>query len=1830
MKKRISLVLFLLLTVIMVFTFVACNQQTNKGLPDDLGGSGDNGSGSSSSQTMSLKFEFPIAPSSIFSSIFVEEFELGTYVKCYVVYSDAKSGATLREEPIGGVQESMVDEADRAKLKTVGHHNIHVTVEHNGKELKGSFDLHLKDKSGAVSLVSYTFDLRDNGDSGKVATAYFGTTAGTSASVNVEKGAVIQSWNEFVNAFQMSMNGKALSEVVDGDGNTLSAESDKFPYTISGDTTFTTKWTDNVVFVTYDLNFPKEADVQTGAVDPRTYFEEGGEFYGKLSVERRIGFALQPEREKLDVLNGYYFAGWFNSENDTLFDFNAYIGLNDVNLKARWVAASYSFTLYTMGGEFFPNLTSSVDDKGQTITLDNAKELGYTVIESTSRFGFSDGKLNRVTFTGFNYGLNYDDYVAEVTISSTGKKVVLKFSDIYKPSKDANVFFKGDSTSPYLMLDDYLYSDYQCVTRLETENKVSTEQPVAYLRWHFDAPENDKDEYLRRISDWYTKLLFKDGISVKADGSLRIDKINDYSVHELIIPATLIFGGKERAVTEIGYNSCSSSNALTKIDMSGATNLTTIGASAFAHDTKLTDVIFPSEGNNNITEVGSNAFADTKYERDFTYASHGAQFIVINKMIYKYVGGDTDVIDLSDPENYYVMGNSPFMTPDERAAFNAQLAVVDTIVSGAFADCTSLVEFSLPVGIKEIKNDAFSGLSDFVILNVPNGSKLTSVGESAFDGSGIMTTPAESNLYNPTYDAILIGNIYYRQLNTSANAVTVPEKYTVGTGEEAVDFEINYIAANAFEGCRALSEINFEKVDNILGIGKDAFLDTKFIEEQKDAFTVVNGIMSAYFTTNATGADVVVPSNVEVISTNAFNTYARYFATLQINSSVKLIEDYAFIGAHSLRSVIFTDVVVGDGKLEGAPSIDVNTFANSSGKMFSATLFFNVNVIDYFAELASGAKSTEDEITLKWLNLYTMYPDSFQDEGISKVEVDSNVISNVLLKINTGKDDNAFTDKYGKNLIENALKITRKTGVNSTASLGWEENDMSFVHVKGNEYALKFKYNGDDTVCEDYIITVYNAIEKSSNADKNLKFYSSTIYSEEVSQSKVVSANGLLKSNSKYWFEGIGGQVLNQRYPTFYTSYAGEQIKFVYIDVEGNEQSINVDTPNDFNTRQVGSAKETTLTVNFHGVGTYRFKLTYTVVLAKYVEMMQTEAIVIPVNGTAESYLRDHTVRLIKQDNLFDDRMITADRFTFVSVDDVAIDSVSDVVTSVLGMHKLEIQYSQSDSNGILKLVLYYTVVSEADSNSFEYAIVNDRQRTARITRWKGDANPITVVVPDTCIIDGKEYTIVRIGDITGNVTETARGVFENFRTLTAVYLPETIESIGVNTFAGCTLLSGVYTASKTDAEEIDIPGIEYNAENGTGYFEAVGREFTEIIDGVEWRIQPAVLKSLAIDGLVLGDTLVIGSDYVSSTESNLKFRIIGLANGVKIDAESGAIDVYLPDTIYQRVNIVDKNGVSITPIFVSSESEYLFKTIDRVPDKLAIISTGAFKNCISLRHLDFSGATELTRIGTMAFAGSGLVSIDFSKNTKLTQIESQTFQNSNKLESIKLPVYINAIGESAFDGCELLASVTGYDVYLKTISAKAFNRCLSLTRFELFSGITSIGTDAFASCGALTVYSHVTKAAAAGWGSSWASSCPIIWNCDRNDATEDGFVYAIINGIRYKLNVAEQTATVAGQPYSASGDIVILASVTYTVQVDGALVSRQFTVTTIGAYAFSGNTKITSVTVTSSLTTIEEHAFDGCSSLSSFTFDGGNRLEVVSFSAFEGCTALEDVPRPQ
>jgi hypothetical protein len=84
------------------------------------------------------------------------------------------------------------------------------------------------------------------------------------------------------------------------------------------------------------------------------------------------------------------------------------------------------------------------------------------------------------------------------------------------------------------------------------------------------------------------------------------------------------------------------------------------------------------------------------------------------------------------------------------------------------------------------------------------------------------------------------------------------------------------------------------------------------------------------------------------------------------------------------------------------------------------------------------------------------------------------------------------------------------------------------------------------------------------------------------------------------------------------------------------------------------------------------------------------------------------------------------------------------------------------------------------------------------------------------------------------------------------------------------------------------------------------------------------------------------------------------------------------------------------------------------------------------------------------------------------------------------------------------------------------------------------------------------------------------------------------------------------------SGDVVIPATFTYK--------GVKYTVTEICMNAFSGNTKVTSVTIPSTVQTIGVGAFNGCTKLKSVTISKKAELSSIGRYAFSDCTALKEI----
>lgn len=203
-----------------------------------------------------------------------------------------------------------------------------------------------------------------------------------------------------------------------------------------------------------------------------------------------------------------------------------------------------------------------------------------------------------------------------------------------------------------------------------------------------------------------------------------------------------------------------------------------------------------------------------------------------------------------------------------------------------------------------------------------------------------------------------------------------------------------------------------------------------------------------------------------------------------------------------------------------------------------------------------------------------------------------------------------------------------------------------------------------------------------------------------------------------------------------------------------------------------------------------------------------------------------------------------------------------------------------------------------------------------------------------------------------------------------------------------------------------------------------------------------------------------------------------------------------------------------------------------------------------------------------------------------VTSISNSAFGNYGLLMSVTIPSGVKSIGEGAFGNCRSLASITIPNGVIN-IGGYAFEWCTGLASVTIPSSVINIGESAFIVFNTLTIYCEA-KSKPDGWHNEWCwlseydyFSRAIVWNCRYNDKDDNGYAYAVIDGIRYALKDGE--AIVIKQPSNIT-IANIPAKVTYR--------SNLYSVTSIVDYAFDECVNLTSVTIPNSVMSIGNYVF--------------------------------------
>ncbi len=461
---------------------------------------------------------------------------------------------------------------------------------------------------------------------------------------------------------------------------------------------------------------------------------------------------------------------------------------------------------------------------------------------------------------------------------------------------------------------------------------------------------------------------------------------------------------------------------------------------------------------------------------------------------------------------------------------------------------------------------------------------------------------------------------------------------------------------------------------------------------------------------------------------------------------------------------------------------------------------------------------------------------------------------------------------------------------------------------------------------------------------------------------------------------------------------------------------------------------------------------------------------------------------------------------------------------------------------------------------------------------------------------DGLGYTVIGIGDCVDTnivipstydgkpVTSIGDRAFFICRNLTSIEIPNSVTSIGNYAFYYCNSLTS-----------IEIPNSVTSIGN-YAFRDCYSLTCIEIPNSVT-----------SIGDYAFGYCTNLTSIEIPSSVTNIGssvfyccFKLVEVINrSPYIIVEKGSEENgYLG---YYALNVVNGDNSYVS---ILNTNENGFITYNDGNDIVLLAYAG--------KETELEIPNSITSIGDYAFALCyRLTSIEIPNS--VTNIGDSAFYWCDSLTNVTIGNSVTSIGYEAFHNCDSLTTVTiGNSV--TSIGSRAFYDCNSLTNVTIGNSVTSIGDWAFGNCNSLTIYCEATTKPN-GWSSDWnidlnRSNCPVVWNCNNNNVATDGYIYALIDGLRYGIKNGE--ATVVEQPKN-----ITTANIPSSITFNGTI----YNVTSIGDFAFYDCYNLTSIEIPNRVKSISDFAFYDCGSLTSITVDSSN----TAYKSIDGVLYSKD-----
>lgn len=1157
-----------------------------------------------------------------------------------------------------------------------------------------------------------------------------------------------------------------------------------------------------------------------------------------------------------------------------------------------------------------------------------------------------------------------------------------------------------------------------------------------------------------------------------------------------------------------------------------------VGSRAFI-DSGLREVRYGQNGSernkSSIISVGTEAFAGTAwYQQEsvilgklylkFNNVGASSNFTLADELITSiessaFENARLSIIDLSAAKN--LTSIKAFAFKDSSVTSVVLAKSVTEIGRGAFMGCTALRTADLSeTKITALSKDLFNGAKE--LLNVSLSSSVSSFGENAFNECAKLAN-------------IAAGGLTDLEVLADAGASGSDIKFVSGL-EQTAWYNPKQAEVDTFVSLGSVL------VKFILGSERDLTGITSLSVAIPEGITTI--INRAFYNTNFV-TEIVVPDSVTKIGGHAFED-CKDLVTVKLGKSVTEIGDSAFQDCEKLQNVVLPDSLKTIGDLAFKGTAITTEVTDEKGMRISDDGF---TIPDSVTHIGARAFAGIKTMTIINIGNQTFGADGTLNEsgvGSSLVELGERAFDmgdgSRLYKINwnfitsklTEDDDDtvigkfgAYIKSYGKNVFGSANPIRFYVSeedydyINSTefaeSSIWTETFNWNFntygtyprVQFDSNGYALspintEYLKDGDiDVPVHDssagntytfmgwYKDEAGNTpVEYPMNIYEDITLYAKWYVNEvTVTDSVVIGEDGarLTYNGTRNVITGVNSATIKSVTTDSDTLY----IPSVIISGRGsaaisyNVAGIDLGEPNT-------TVREIILTnaSNFNGMTENIFADFVNLRSIKLYNASNEEADfkVVPVEMQATYLDKTYTYTFYA---LYSNDTAAKDNFGTKLI--AFIGNVENASKELLGVKEgtdepaaildfvFEIPkgvteiYPGALINSGLRTVYLPSTVSKVGEYAFGDKLTSLRvDRNIYVTDINGDAidSNAPIMQAEASSVASTDYIQInglksdyKINNSTYGAFYAFANVLFRYETKVTSYHDLTLPS-SINGFDITVISSYIYPENSVDSDMkistrvLTLPEklrkINANAFSGIDVTESIiytGNALTDIAAGVFNHTEYYENYNNQSEALILGKILV--------KWQSAKGAVVVPEGIVSISARafesSQATEITLPSSV----------------VSIGANAFYAAQlTKINIPNGVTSIGEYAFAECYSLKD----------------------VQIDTIKST-LSSIGTAAFRNNKALTELKLPASLRTVGNSAFEGCAKMRSVTfnGYNLIkdeetgseryeldpnvrskLELIGSSAFSKCEALTSVSIPDGVTEIKDSAFNSCKSL------------------------------------------------------------------------------------------------------------------------------------------------------------------